>query len=116
MWIPPYDQLPKDIDDQVAKLIGSREGRATQSWLNLDTGAQIILATDGGKHNSDKSAFHALYCSPRRDVTDVSFGLLGGPVASETAEEGSGKYAQGQQAVAQYIDKVLGAQYSQFGI
>lgn len=114
MWIPTYDSLPKDIDDQVAKLLGSHEGRATQCWLSLETGSQIVLAHDGSHHDPTNSAFHALYCSPAGQVTDVSLGLLGGPVTIATAEEGSGKYARGQQAVAQYIDKVLSVQYPEF--
>lgn len=108
MWINAPATLPSSIDTAITEMIGAREDRADEVWLNAETGARIVLAANGGWRTAANSAFYALAVSPNGDVTDASHALLGGKVPFDSsASPGIGAYRQRREGAVKHIESLL---------
>lgn len=114
MWIYATRNFPNELDEKITALIGSRVDREDASWINLDTGARVVLAANGGWRDPEGSAYHAVHVSPDGSVTDVSYGLLGGLVSFDTSATGSDTFTHRRQAAFEYIESVLNVFKSDF--
>lgn len=108
MWINAPKTLPASIDKAITDLIGPREDRVDEVWLNIQTGARVVLAANGGWRTASDSAFHALAVSPTGDVTDVSYGLLGGEVPFDaSAGGGIPTYDERRRGAVRHLESLL---------
>lgn len=114
MWVHAPRQLPDDLDEKVTSLIGRREDREDASWLNVETGARVILAANGGWREAERSAFYAMHISPTGVVTDVSHGLLGGAVAFDASATGADTYSAQRRAAVEHLENLLQVVPSRF--
>ncbi|WP_454262400.1 hypothetical protein [Pseudoxanthomonas mexicana] len=108
MWIEISPQLPSDIDQAITVAIGKREDREDSAWLDVSTGARLVLAANGGWRTAKDSAYHALYVSAAGEVIDVTYGLLGGKVPFDASQTGSDTYSPRRAACVKHIETVLG--------
>ncbi len=108
MWIEISSRLPSDIDEAITRSIGRREDRGDSVWLNVSTGARVVLAANGGWRTATDSAYHALYVSPTGEVIDATYGLLGGKVRFDTSQKGGDTFTERRKSCVEHIEKVLG--------
>lgn len=107
MWIIGPSNFSSDLETKIFNLIGNREDRQDRSWINLETGARVILASNGGWRTAESSAYHALYISPAGELMDVSYGLLRGPVDFDATQKGSDTYNEALCAATKYLEDLL---------
>lgn len=111
MWLEISRTLPADIDQAITDAIGQRQDREDAVWLDLSTGARVVLAANGGWRDAINSAFHAFYVSPTHEVIEISSGLLGGSIPFDAAAElGAANYKDRLQACVDHIAAVLGVE------
>ncbi|WP_146752048.1 hypothetical protein [Microbacterium sp. SMR1] len=110
MWVQTTEGLPHEIDDKITNAIGHRADRQDKVWINIETGARVVLAANGGWRTAADSAFHALLVSPSGEVTNVSYGMLGGSVPFDATAEAAATYTKRQEAAVAHITSLLGAE------
>lgn len=108
MWIETSSALTSDTDQKITAIIGERTDRQDTVWLNLSSGGKLVLAANGGWRTAAQSAFYALYVSPSGEVSDVSYGLLGGKVPFDSTRTGSGSSDERAKAAKAHLEEVLG--------
>lgn len=75
MWIYVSSQIPEHLTADLRKQT-VREDCTDQAWLNLDTGARIILACDGGWKEPLTARYKVLHYAPGENTsTDISINV-----------------------------------------
>lgn len=64
-------------DEEALKdVVPRQQDYLNDTWLDLDSGCMVLLASDGGWRDAENSSFRAFHRSPTGNVTDVTFALL----------------------------------------
>jgi hypothetical protein len=88
MWIDTgADRLPAGVREQLTEQQIRREDRDDRVWINLESGAMVVLISEGGSRTAGQSAFKVFHRTPGADgpLNEITFGMLGD--SSEPYEE-----------------------------
>jgi hypothetical protein len=111
MWFDTGSKtLPAGIDAELAKRI-ERDDRTDHTWLNVDTGAVVVVACDGGWRTASTSQYKAFYRAPGAvDIIDVTFALTGRlEFPFDPDQGGSNTYTSAQRAIGDRVTEALDA-------
>ena len=95
MWIDTdSSRLPEGVEDELKELDVKRVDRSDHVWLNLETGAAVMLICDGGWRDAPESAFKVFHRNPNNGALhDVTQGMLGrDPVPFDETATGGDTY------------------------
>lgn len=111
MWIET-DTL-RGLDDVGAQLEAAgvkREDAEDTAWLNLDTGALLVLADHGGWRHPESSWFKVYFRAPGATaMVDVTHGLTGVTAFPfDTSKTGSDTYVEAMRRGRARVNKALG--------
>ncbi|MDF2992733.1 MAG: hypothetical protein K0S37_3247 [Microbacterium sp.] len=88
MWVRAQRELPDDVRHRITSFVGARMEEHDAVWIELSTGARVVLTTTAGHGRRQTTTIHAMHISPVGVVTDVSLGLFGEPVPLDMEHHG----------------------------
>ena len=116
MWIDTgSSKLPDGTEEQLRQQKVVRDDRSDYVWVNIDTGAALILACNGGWRTASTSGFQLFLRTPGGvgPLIDVTFGLLRTSYAEfDATQEGSDTYSAIYRSLVEKVTKVLDAYQS----
>jgi hypothetical protein len=114
MWIDTgSSRLPDGTEEKLREQSVVRVDRSDHVWINLDTGAALVLACSGGWRTASRSGFQVFLRAPGGlgQLLDVTFGLIGTTYASfDGDQEGSATYSGLYRSLVAKITEAIGAQ------
>ncbi len=112
MWIRAVSSvLPKDVNDRVEELIGGEPSIDAIEWVNLETGALLVLCVTGNWRDGADAELHAVSISPSGSVADASIGLLGSVIRLDPNLDALRRLSEPRQRAALHIESILGVEY-----
>jgi len=112
MWIRAISSvLPKDVNDRVEEVIGGKSSIDTVEWVNLETGALLVLCANGTWRDGADAEFHVVSISPSGSVADVTIGLLGLAIRMDTDLGALDRYREPRDRAALHIESILGVEH-----
>lgn len=111
MWIDTgLDKLPAGFEKALEELGLPREDRTDAVWMDLSSGAQLILACIGGWRASARSYYLLFYVSPSGVLADITFAVLGtSTVNFDRDAEGANSYRDIRKLAVAAVSARVGA-------
>lgn len=112
MWIDTGSRtLPAGVEEQLVALRLVRDDRSDNVWVNIDTGATLILACDGGWRHPNSSRFLIFFRAPGGvdELLDVTHALTEQRVSFDPTQTGSGTYDTIREEIIQDVSARISA-------
>ena len=113
MWIETGSgQLPDGVEEQLVARGVVRDDRSDNVWINLDTGAILVLACSGGWRTAGTSHYRVFHRASGGvgELIDVTFGVVGtSDTRFDVDETGSDTYSDLRNSLSARITETLGA-------
>lgn len=110
MWTHINSQIPAHIQEDIATKT-RREDNTDRIWLNINTGALIVLACDGGWRDPENARYIILHYAPGAGVsTDITYPVVVDhrELAFDARETGAAAYNAARNAGTKAIEAFLG--------